>query len=140
MRLIKHNVYSVLFCALFLFCGAAQVNKSPLRKRIAPPDPSRYSAIQDSADWRNPYFIVQANGIDVRPADGAPKTATMTPSQVLEYLEKLPASAWPYGLIVAVQDNGLGNLGDFVVIKKNREELVRLLENAGVKVDLWPSA
>jgi hypothetical protein len=39
-----------------------------------------------------------------------------------------------------VQENGLRAPGDDARIKRNREELVRLLEKAGVKVDLWPSA
>jgi len=64
----------------------------------------------------------------------------MSPGDVVAYLEKLPPIAWPYGLVVAVQENGLRNPGDDVSIKRNREELVRLLEKAGIKVDLWPSA
>jgi hypothetical protein len=55
-------------------------------------------------------------------------------------LEKLPSMAWPYGLVVAVQENGVRAPGDDSRIKRNREELVRLLEKAGVKVDLWGSA
>lgn len=64
----------------------------------------------------------------------------MSPAGVVAYLEKLPAAAWPYGLVVAVQENGLRAPGNDARIKRNREELVRLLEKAGVRVDLWPSA
>jgi len=64
----------------------------------------------------------------------------MAPADVVAYLEKLPSIAWPYGLVVAVQESGLRAPGDDARIKRNREELVRLLEKAGVKVDLWPSA
>ena len=139
-----------LLCAMFSFVSfssrlvsqpPAQSKESPLKKRIPPADPSKYRAVQDARDWRNPYLMVQAKGIDVvRPANDATKRLTMSPSEVLAYLEKLPASAWPYGLIVAVSENGVRGPGDDVPIKKNREELVRLLENAGIKVDLWPSA
>jgi hypothetical protein len=53
-------------------------------------------------------------------------------------LEKSPTIAWPYGLVVAVQENSLRNAGDDAPIKRNREELVRLLEETAIKVDLWP--
>ena len=79
--------------------------------------------------------MVQANGI--RPISGA-NTPTMSPADIVAYLEKLPSMAWPYGLVVAVQENGI--LGGDARIKRNREELVRLLEKAGIKVDGWPSA
>jgi hypothetical protein len=64
----------------------------------------------------------------------------MSPSDVIAYLEKPPSRAWPYGLVVAVSEDGVRAPGDDARIKRNREELVRLLEKTGVKVDLWPSA
>jgi hypothetical protein len=64
----------------------------------------------------------------------------MSPTEVVAYLEKLPSIVWPYGLVVAVQENGLRAPGDDAAIKRNKEELIRLLEKAGIKLDLWPSA
>ena len=64
----------------------------------------------------------------------------MSPQEMIAYLEKLPSVAWPYGLVVVVQENGIRAAGDDDPIKRNREELVRLLQKAGVKVELWPSA
>jgi hypothetical protein len=69
-----------------------------------------------------------------------PGEATMSPTEVVAYLEKLPSIAWPYGLVVAAQENGLRAPGDDAPIKRNKEELIRLLEKAGIKVDLGPSA
>lgn len=65
--------------------------------------------------------------------------ATSSPAEVVAHLEKLPSVAWPYGLVVAVQENGVRAQGDDERIKKNRDELLRLLKEAGVKVELWPS-
>ncbi len=64
----------------------------------------------------------------------------MSPAQTISYLEKLLASAWPYGLVVVVTESGVIGVDDGPIIKKNLRELVSLLEKAGVKVDLWPSA
>jgi hypothetical protein len=89
---------------------------------------------------RTRIFMVRANGIDVRPITAATEAPTMPAADVVAYLERLPSIAWPYGLVVAVQENGVRAPGDDAPIKKNREELLRLLQKAGVKVELWPSA
>jgi myo-inositol-1-phosphate synthase len=118
----------------------ADAGASPLKNRIPPPDPNKYRSVRDARDWQNPYLMVRANGIYARPISAATEAPTMSPADVVAYLEKLPSMAWPYGLVVTVQENGIRVAGDDARIKRNREELVRLLENAGVKVDLWSSA
>jgi hypothetical protein len=118
----------------------ADTRTSPLKNRIPPPDPNKYRSVLDARDWQNPYLMVQANGIDARPISAATEAPTMSPADVVAYLEKLPSIAWPYGLVVAVSENGVRATGDDARIKRNREELARLLEEAGVKVELWPSA
>ncbi|HEX2710610.1 MAG TPA: hypothetical protein VHM88_00070, partial [Candidatus Acidoferrales bacterium] len=90
--------------------------------------------------WQNPYLVVRANGIDVWPISAATKAPTISPADVVAYLERLPSIASPYGLVVAVQEIGIRAAGDDDPIKKNREELVRLQRKAGVKVEFWPSA
>ena len=84
--------------------------------------------------------MVQANGIHARPISAAMDVPTMSPTDAVAYLEKLPSIAWPYGLVVAVSENGVRAPGDDARIKRNREKLVRLLREAGVSVELWPSA
>jgi hypothetical protein len=119
---------------------AADTATSTLKNRIPPADPAKYRSVADAREWQNPYLMVQAKGIDARPISAATVTSTVSPADVVAYLEKLPFIAWPYGLVVAVQENGLRAPGDDAQIKRNREELVRLLEKAGVKVELWPPA
>jgi hypothetical protein len=118
----------------------ADTSASSLKNRIPPPDPNKYRSVRDARDWQNPYLMVQANGIRPISGVGVSLAPTMSPADVVAYLEKLPSIAWPYGLVVAVQENGIRVSGDDTRIKRNREELVRLLEEAGVRVSLWPSA
>src|SRR5882762_467689 len=118
----------------------ADTGTSPLKNRIPPPDSNKYRSVRDTRDWQNPYLMVRANGIDARPISAATEAPTMLPAEVVAYLEKLPSISWPYGLVVAVAENGVRAPGDDARIKRNREELVRLLEKAGVKVNLWPPA
>ena len=97
------------------------------------------SASSESPD-KNPYLVVHANGIDALPTNAATEAPRMSPAEVVGYLEKLPSIAWRYGLVVAVQESGVRGLGDDAQIRQNREELQRLLTEAGVKFELWPSA
>jgi hypothetical protein len=54
-------------------------------------------------------------------------------------LESLPDSAWPYGLVVAVSQPGLGFVEDDPSqIVLNRDRLVDLLKKMGVAVMLYP--
>lgn len=149
MRNVARSLLAAFLCAAIAFVSCSQTTSvqkvadsgaSTLKNRIPPPDPIKYRSVRDAREWQNPYLMVQANGIDARPISAATEAPTMPPADVLAYLEKLPSVAWPYGLVVAVQENGLRAIGDDARITRKREELVRLLEKAGVKVELWPSA
>jgi hypothetical protein len=146
---MARNLFATCLCAAITLLPCSQPPSaqkvadraaSPLKNRIAPPDPTKYRSVADARDWRNPYLMVQAKGVDARSINATTETATMSPVEAMAYLEGLPSVAWPYGLVVAVSENGVGAPGDDVQMKTNREELLRLLEKAGVKVELWPSA
>jgi hypothetical protein len=119
---------------------ASDAGKLSLKARIPRPDPNAYRSVLDARNWQNPYLIVGRDGVSAWRISAATEAPTMQPSEVVQYLEKLPSIAWPYGLVVAVQENGLRATGDDALIKRNREELVRLLQKEGIKVELWPSA
>ena len=105
-------------------------------------DPERLRRFQQEAQavaaLNHPNIL--AIHIDALPTNSATGAPRMSPAEVVGYLEKLPSIAWPYGLVVAVQETGVRGLGDDAQIRKNREELQRLLTEAGVKLELWPSA
>ena len=147
MRYMSRSLLASFLSAAIAFVSCSQptsmqkvavTGASPLKNRISPADPNKYRSVRDARDWRNPYLMVQVNGVRLVNTDM--ETRTMSPEEVVAYLEKLPSIAWPYGLVVAVQENGVRASPDDARIKRNREELLRLLEEAGVKVSLWPSA
>lgn len=109
-----------------------------LPSRIPKPDPKKYHAIRDAADWKNPYLIVRREGVEIigRMAVGDSIPVDSVPGA----LKKLPDSAWPYGLVVVVQDIGIVSPGDPARIEANRKALLTLLKKLGVAVELWPSA
>jgi hypothetical protein len=55
-------------------------------------------------------------------------------------LSELRDSAWPYGLVVVVQDIGIVSPGDPARIKANRKTLLALLKKLDIAVELSPSA
>ena len=149
MRYMDRKLLAVLLGAAIAFVSCSQpksmqnvanIGASPLKKRIPHPHANKSDRIRDARDGQNPYLMANRNEIDARPISAATGAATMSPTEVLAYLKKLPSIAWPYGLVVAVQENGLRAPGDDAPIKRNKEELIRLLEKAGIKVDLWFSA
>jgi hypothetical protein len=110
-----------------------------LSSRIPKPDPNKYQVIRDGKDWQNPYLVVRPEGIEIYritpPARGVPVES------VLDILEHLPDSAWPYGLVVVVSDVGvLSSRKDVPRINANRSKLVKTLKRQGIAVELWPSA
>lgn len=112
---------------------------NPLRARIPDADPKTYRGIHDGKDWRNPSLIVRPDGIVV---SGASKNgSSIRVDEVPAALENLPDSAWPYGLVVAVQENAVvASHADQAGIETNRNLLVAVLSRLGVTIDFWPSA
>jgi hypothetical protein len=110
---------------------------NPLQRRIPGPDPKKYQGIRDAKDWRNPYLIVRPDGIEVvGVTDGG---SPMTVDAVTAVLERLPDSAWPYGLVVAIQGNGRAvSESDRSRIETNRNLLLGRLNDLGVIVGFWP--
>ena len=118
--------------------GFTQTSRS-LENRIPKPDPKKYHSVQDAKDWKNPYLIVRRDGIEI--VGMTPVGRAITVESVPGVLERLPASAWPYGLVVAVQDIGiLSGKTDLAHIEANRTKLLNLLKDLGIAVDRWPSA
>lgn len=127
----------ILFLAMPLSIGRAQPWRS-LRQRIPKPDSLRYRAIRDARDWKNPFLIVRPDGVEVVGVNAGRATKV---DSVEKALEALPNSAWPYGLVVAVQDAGVvSSEKDNLQIQANRRRLVEVLRNLSVEVDPWPSA
>lgn len=129
----------MIYLVASLSIGWGQTSRT-LRDRIPKPDPEKYHniRIRNSKDWKNPYLVVLPDGIEVLGVTQAGHP--IATESVAGVLETLPDSAWPYGLVVAVQDNGIVSQEDAARIQANRIKLVELLGKEGVSVDFWPSA
>jgi hypothetical protein len=111
---------------------------NPLTGRIPSADQKNYGGIRDGKDWRNPYLIVRADGIEI--AGTASGGSPIPVESVAAALEGLPDSAWPYGLVVAVQKTGVGaSEAERSRIQANQMSLEPLLGDLGVVVGFRPS-
>jgi hypothetical protein len=129
------------YVAVFFFSAAIGTTWAqpalPLRQRIPKADPGKYHQIQDGKDWKNPYIVVHRDGFEIV---GVTPAEHLIPVELVgSELERLPDSAWPYGLVVAVQDNSLlSSSGDLPQIRANRGKLLQLLKRLGITADRWP--
>lgn len=135
----KPNVYP--FIRSELPDSIPEESKDPrrsLRTRIPRPDPAKYNRVRDAREWKNPYLVVRRGGIEI--VGVTPVEPGISVQAVATELERLPDSAWPYGLVVAVQEIGIRSPGEDAPIRANREKLLALLKRLGITADLWPSA
>jgi hypothetical protein len=102
-------------------------------------DSSKYDHIQDMRNWRNPYLIVRPEGVALYDsADSA--EILLKPEELLAALARLPVSYWPYGRVVAAQENAVhASDQDGVAIRRMKGIIGGELRNANVAVKWVPS-
>jgi hypothetical protein len=113
-----------------------------LSRRIPAANPEKYGSVRDARDWLNPYIVVRADGIEVI-AKAIPSGRTTVAAEDLRaMLLRLPVKAWPYGRIVAAQENGVraADRSDDEPMKRNHQAVEAVLKGLHVEVDWWPSA
>ena len=102
-------------------------------------DRAAYAGVRDAAEWGNPYLIVRVDGVEIRSAG---ESGVVAADGVAAALAALPATAWPYGRVVAVQEQSIraGDGSDDERIRRNKEACEAELERLGVVAEWWPSA
>ena len=110
--------------------------------RIPPPDPSKYKDVRDARDWQNPYLVIRAEGVEVISRSAAVERQSIPCDELAVFLESLPATAWPYGRVVAAQEIGIrrGDGRDDQPIAENKARVERILRLLGIQVDWRASA
>jgi hypothetical protein len=117
----------------------AQPNPIAQIQALPPADTKQIARVGNMRNWKNPYLIVRIDGIALLdPADNEQKI--LTPDQVIGALGALPASAWPYGRVVAVAENPVRTDADKASLRKNRAVLAGALENLHVTINWVPSS
>jgi hypothetical protein len=111
-----------------------------LLQSVPQPDSRKYESIVDMRNWRNPYLVIRTDGVALLDPVNSVEVL-LKPDEVLGALARLPRSAWPYGRIVAVSENGLrASPQDDIAIRRNRGIVGGTLEGAHIAVNWVPSA
>jgi hypothetical protein len=107
---------------------------------IPEPTPEKYRGLIRMKGWRNPYLIIRADGVGLLDPDDHLERI-LKPAELTQALGNLPPSAWPYGRVVAVTENGVkASADDDVRIRTNRAIVAGTLESMHVLINWIPSA
>jgi hypothetical protein len=109
-------------------------------QQIPPADPQKYAGLRDMKAWRNPYLIIRIDGVGLfDPANN--EQHLLKPDELPNVLSALPASAWPYGRVVAVAENSPTSSEDQkVAIRRNKGIVAGTLESMHILINWVPSA
>jgi citrate lyase gamma subunit len=118
--------------------GALEAAAAARIQAIPAAQPEMYKNMRDMRAWRNPYLIVRKDGIGMLDV-GNNEQRLLKPEELLPALAELPSSAWPYGRVVAVTENGIGAPGDDVPIRRNRALVAGTLESVHVLINWVPA-
>ena len=101
--------------------------------------PEKYRGLIDKKGWQNPYLIIKTGGVALLDPENH-EERLLKPEELTQALGNLPASAWPYGRVVAVTENAVRAPGDDVSIRKNRALVNGTLDTLHVLVHWIPPA
>jgi len=102
-------------------------------------DPAKFVNVHDFKSWRNPYLVVQKDGVSL--LDVAHNEQQLLKLQELpQGLARLSPSAWPYGRVVALAEDKPSATGDDVLIRKNRGIVAGTLESLHILINWVPSS
>jgi hypothetical protein len=124
-------------------------------EKIPLPLKSHYLSVASANAWQNPFVVVGTDSLKVivmlgdanpsqmgaggllRPAGARKDIEEIQPAKLAELLSDLPASAWPYGRVVAIEESKQPERRDRVAMRRNMEAAIATLNNLGVVVNEW---
>lgn len=108
---------------------------------LPPADAQSISAARDLKNWKNPYLIVRVDGVGLLDSANN-EQKILTPDQLLTSLAELPASAWPYGRVVAVAESAVAGSSEAAKtqLRRNRALVAGTLEDLHVVIQWVPPA
>lgn len=133
-----------------------QTSDRTLLDQIPPPAKSRYLAIHSRDGWQNPFLVVSQKTVSLRIMYPAPPQSNALPGSMLqpanarkrvlqlrladlpEALASLPEDSWPYGRVVALEEDPNESRTNRIQVRRNVESTMQMLNDLGVVVYEWP--
>jgi hypothetical protein len=132
--------------ACFAGCTRQNAQVTPdaasLLQAVAPADPAKFPALQESKHWGNPYLVIRTEQVGMLSGVNASAEQILKPQEVLPALAHLPASAWPYGRAVAVLVDAkpTSSEQEKTELRRNRGIVAGELQSAHVAIRWIPSS
>ena len=147
----RANWVSALVLGLTISCllvacsrqsAPAPPDAAALLQSIAAADPAKYPSPQEAKHWSNPYLVIRPDGVGLLTSVTANEEQILKPDEVLSALTRFPASAWPYGRVVAilVDERPTSSEQDKIALRRNRGIVEGDLEGAHVAIRWIPSS
>ena len=120
------------------------------------PTKSLYVDVHEPSAWTNPFIAVGADmmsmrilmadantsdigqGTMLRPTSARRQEVQLRPSELASAVIAIPASAWPYGRVIAVVE-APADPKDRPKVRRNLEAAIQQLNDLGIVVEEWPS-
>lgn len=129
----------LLLILLSVSCtGPANGSTANARLQAIPPAKAEIYKKIDLRSWKNPYVVVRADGVGLLDASNNEEHLLKT-EELPDALAQLPATAWPYGRVVALADD-LGPLADKNRIRDNKARVASLLHSSQLEIQWVPSS
>jgi len=127
-------------------------------EQIPPPAKNRYMAIHTRESWGNPFLVVGKKTVTLRvtnpegpqsqiapgnllhPPNARKQVLELRLSELPEALAAIPQDSWPYGRVIAVEEDAVQARADRVQVRRNVEITIQMLNDLGVVVYEWPGA
>ena len=127
-------------------------------EQIPPPAKSRYMAIHTVESWNNPFLIVGVQNVTLRVISPDQTSSPALPSAMLkpakarrqelevrlgdlpDALGALPPEDWPYGRVIAVEEDPAETRANRLQVRRNVEATMQVLGNLGVVIYEWPAS
>jgi hypothetical protein len=124
---------------------------------LPPPSKNRYMAVRSLDTWQNPYLTVQPAMVTIhvlrgdinadttgagsllRPINARRQDLNVSPDKLADALSSIPADAWPYGRVVAVEEAHKTPAAGEPAVRRNLEATMKTLSDLGVVVYEWPA-
>jgi hypothetical protein len=123
---------------------------------IPPPSKNVYMAIHTRQSWVNPFLIVSKATVSLsilypdtgpanspgseflRPAAARRRLLELRLSDLPKALAAAPPNVWPYGRVIAVEEDPALPPSDRTQVRRNVEATMQTLSDLGVVVYEWP--
>lgn len=121
--------------------------------QIPPPSKNLYMAVRSLGEWQNPYLTIQPDMVTVhvliadanpssfdaggvlRPVGARRQDLEVRAEDLPAALDAIPATSWPYGRVVAVEEAHNIPTAGRPPVRRNMEAAIQMLNDLGVVVD-----